>query len=447
MKSLAKPLVAFVLLFLSLSLVSSVLFSASGNGSSGASNALERTGPLSVDLRVAVISSDSGFVEGVRSAFVARDFRVVPVSRAWEAVGKDLVVVGWDALGELSRYPGLVIALVNGSRLLAVAEPGVDALRVLFSGIVKPVRLGEKDEPSDPFAFLPMVEENGYLYPGCGQNMVLVRAVPIGGGKLAVEYSAVPLRTKSELAGTASLLVKESLVEQRSQQTRLESGAGTSGFLFDETPAWLYIGKYTSPVFVFSGVFGDAGATDFEVVAGWGQFLTDTSRGTYTWEIDVHYHGMEGLNGYSLPVKNLLGLWAVEPNSVMMDALTDRYGDQRIKNWEPLESPGNRYVLTIWGYPRVTWDTVTDFCYSALYGENVVKQATWKWGLTGYSSKLHYAMKSQVWMNAVGVLYFKVTNKANAFFYANGLGDVASSGQKAFYFRATTSRLYLLSSS
>jgi hypothetical protein len=94
MKSLAKPLVAFVLLFLSLSLVSSVLFSASGNGSSGASNALERTGSLSVDLRVAVISSDSGFVEGVRSAFVARDFSVVPVSRAWEAVGRDLVIVG-----------------------------------------------------------------------------------------------------------------------------------------------------------------------------------------------------------------------------------------------------------------------------------------------------------------------------------------------------------------
>ncbi|NAZ24233.1 MAG: hypothetical protein GU357_00525 [Thermofilum sp.] len=95
----------------------------------------------------------------------------------------------------------------------------------------------------------------------------------------------------------------------------------------------------------------------------------------------------------------------------------------------------------------MTWDTIADFCYSALYGENVVKRATWKWGLTGYSPKLHYAMKSQVWMNAVGVLYFKVTIKANTFFYANGLRDVASSGQKAFYFRATTSRLYLLSSS
>jgi len=318
---------------------------------------------------------------------------------------------------------------------------------VLFSGVVKPVRLGEKDETSDPFAFLPMVEENGYLYPGCGQYMVLVRAVPIGGGKLAVEYSAAPLRTKSEFPRVASLLVKESLVEQWSQQTRLESGAGPYGFLFDKSPAWVYIGKYTSPVFVFSGVFGDAGATGFEVLAGWGQFLTDNSRGTYTWEIDVHYHGMEGLNGYSPSVKNLLGLWAVEPNSVVVDALTDRYGDQRIKDWEPLGSPGNRFVLTIGGYPRVTWDTVADFCYSALYGENVVKRATWKWGLTGYSPKLHYAMKSQVWMNAAGILYFKVTIKANAFFYANGLGDFASSGQKAFYFRATTARLYLLSTS
>ncbi len=131
----------------------------------------------------------------------------------------------------------------------------------------------------------------------------------------------------------------------------------------------------------------------------------------------------------------------------MVDALTDRYGDQRIKDWEPLGSLGNRFVLTIGGYPRVTWDTVADFCYSPFYGENVAVRAMWKWGLTGYSSKLYYAMKSQVWMNAVGVLYFKVTIKANAFFYANGLGDVASSGQKAFYFRATTSRLYLLSSS
>uniref|UniRef100_A0A7C1CD63 Uncharacterized protein n=1 Tax=Thermofilum adornatum TaxID=1365176 RepID=A0A7C1CD63_9CREN len=95
----------------------------------------------------------------------------------------------------------------------------------------------------------------------------------------------------------------------------------------------------------------------------------------------------------------------------------------------------------------MAWDTVADFCYNPFYGENIVKRATWKWGLTGYSSKLYYVMKSQVWMNAVRVLYFKVTIKANTFFYANGFMDVVSTGWHEFYFRATTFRLYLLSTS
>ena len=166
---------------------------------------------MSVNWSVAVVSSDEDFVSGVRSAIAARELRVLPASRAREAVGSDLVVIGWDALEEVSRDPELVLALLNGSRVLAVAEPGKDALRILLSSLVKPVKLGEKAAPSDPFAFLPMVEEGGYLYPGCGQSTVLVRAIPTKGGKLAMEYTVAALKSKNDLPTAISTLIKKAL--------------------------------------------------------------------------------------------------------------------------------------------------------------------------------------------------------------------------------------------
>jgi hypothetical protein len=78
----------------------------------GASGGAESSGlaevtPLSVNWSVAVVSSDEDFVSGVRSAITARELRVLPASRAREAVGSDLVVIGWDALEEVSRDPEL----------------------------------------------------------------------------------------------------------------------------------------------------------------------------------------------------------------------------------------------------------------------------------------------------------------------------------------------------
>jgi hypothetical protein len=463
MRKWKKVIIASAVLLLFLSLIPSVLLTEnSAAGSDRETAILGQAAPLSVDWSIAVISSDAGFIQGVRSAFVAKDFRAVPVSRAWEAVGKDLVAVGWDALGELSKDSRLVVALVNRSRVLAVAEPGVDALRVLFSGIVKPVKLGEKDEPSDPFAFLPMVEENGYLYPGCGQNMVLVRAIPTKGGKLAMEYTVTTLKAKSDLPKIAPLLVKKSLEElqQQKPQTRLESRAGTWRLTFEGSPTWVYIGKYTSGEFTFTDKYGvTAGITDFEVVASWGQNSYDPTYGTYTWEIAIHYHGEEGLNEYSPPVKNVLGQWVTEPNSMILDARTDTYSDQRIGYIEPA-SPGNGPLqISVTLYPpnasftinidqEVTWEAWLDNYYSNVYGGYVRKQATWKWGLTGYSSNQYYQMGGLAWMDAVSYLDFAVIIKANAYCpYENGYIETATSGQHVFYFRATTSNLYLQSSS
>ncbi|AJB41321.1 hypothetical protein TCARB_0245 [Thermofilum adornatum 1505] len=452
MQKWKKVIIASIVLLLFLSLVPSFLLSKNSAGSGGETGVLGQTAPLIVDLRVAVISSDSGFVEGVRSAFVARDFRVVPVSRAWEAVGKDLVVVGWDALGELSRDPGLVVALVNGSRLLAVAEPGMDALRVLFSGIVKPVRLGEKDEPSDPFAFLPMVEENGYLYPGCGHNMVLVRGISTKGGKLAMEYTVTTLKAKSDLPKIAPLLVKKSLEKQQQQQTRLENRAGTWRPMLYVSPTWVYIGSYFSDVITFSGKNGvTAGETDFGVVAGWGQDTYDPSYGTYLWEIMLYYHGERGLNGYSPPVK-IAGLWNIEPNAAILDARTDTYSDQRVTYISPTGQGNDGQVTITFSYPpglsftqdinpQVTWETNYNSYYSAKYGGYVKWQAIWKWGLTSYSSNQYYAMAGLVWMESVNPLFFKVIIKANAYLATRGIADIASSGEQVFYFRADTSIL------
>ncbi|MCC5998375.1 MAG: hypothetical protein LM573_04790, partial [Thermofilum sp.] len=402
MQKWKKVIIASIVLLLFLSLVPSFLLSKNSAGSGGETGVLGQTAPLSVDWSIAVISSDSGFVEGVRSAFVARDFSVVPVSRAWEAVGRDLVVVGWDALGELSRDPGLVIALVNGSRLLAVSEPGIDALRVLFSGIVKPVRLGEKEAVSRiPFAFLPMVEENGYLYPGCGHNMVLVRAIPTKGGKLAMEYTVTTLKAKSDLPKIAPLLVKKSLEKQQQQpQTRLESRAGTWRPTFQLSPTWVYIGEYTSPWITFTnpalGV--TAGDTAIRVVAGWGQNSYDRTYGTYKWLVAAEYHREQTYNGFSPPVKGLLGWLPIEPNRVVLDARTDVFPDQRITEYiEPGSQGTGPLQISVTLYPpsasvtinidqQVTWEGWLDGYYSDVYGGKVTKQATWKWGLTGYDT-------------------------------------------------------------
>ena len=86
-------------------------------------------------------SSDTGFIEDVRSALSAGEFKILPMARVQEAVGYDLVVIGWDTLKEFSRDSKLVLRLLNSSRVLVVAEPGEGALRILFSSVVEPVML------------------------------------------------------------------------------------------------------------------------------------------------------------------------------------------------------------------------------------------------------------------------------------------------------------------
>jgi hypothetical protein len=415
------------------------------------SSGLSEVTPLSVNWSVAVVSSDEDFASGVRSAIAARELRVLPASRAREAVGSDLVVIGWDALEEVSRDPELVLALLNGSRVLAVAEPGKDALRILLSSLVKPVKLGEKAAPSDPFAFLPMVEEGGYLYPGCGQSTVLVRAIPTKGGKLAMEYTVAALKSKNDLPIVISTLIKKALKKWQPEQARLESKAGIWRPMLYVSPTWVYIGSYYSELITFSGSSGvTAGETNFGVVAGWGQDTYDPSYGTYLWEIMLYYHGERGLNGYSPPVK--IGAWVIEPNAAILDAQTYIYSDQRVTYISPTGQGNDGQVTITFSYPpglsftqninpQVTWETYINSYYSAKYGGYVIWQAIWKWGLTSYSSNQYYAMSGLVWMEAINTLYFKVIIKANAYLVTRGIADIASSGEREFYFRADTSTL------
>jgi len=109
--------------------------------------------PLKLEWSVAIVSEDETFIETIKQMVSPRELKVLPPSRAEEAPGFDLVIVGWDALPTLSRNAELVPSLVSSSRVLAAAEPGEDALTILLSGVVEPVKLGEKGTPKHPFAF------------------------------------------------------------------------------------------------------------------------------------------------------------------------------------------------------------------------------------------------------------------------------------------------------
>jgi hypothetical protein len=289
--------------------------------------------------------------------------------------------------------------------------------------------------------------------------MVLVRAVPIGGGKLAMEYTVITLKAKSDLPKIAPLLVKKSLEEQQQQQpqTRLESRAGTWRPLFDEgSPTWVYIGKYTSTVISFTSpdLRVTAGDTAIRVRAAWGQNTYDPTYGTYSWLVAAEYHAEQTYNGFSPPVKRLLGWLPIEPNRVVLDARTDVFPDQRITEYiEPGSQGTGPWQISVTFYPpsasftinidqQVTWEAWLDNYYSNVYGGYVRKQATWKWGLTGYDTGKYWRMGSLAEMEAKSYLLFKVEIKANAYLTAGqGPTFTATSGKQVFYFLATDTYL------
>ncbi|MHB9301707.1 hypothetical protein ACS2L4_01595 [Thermofilum pendens] len=419
------------------------------------------TPSLKLDWRVAVVSDDPEFVSAVASSLSPRELSALPADSAGRAVGYDLVVVGWDALPRVSGDPELVLSLLRSGRVLAVSKPGEDALYQLFSRVVKPVKLGEgKTPPEDPFAFLPLIERDGYLYPGCGCEAVLVETQPRG-GKLAAYYTVTRLESKQSLVYALMSVLQRS--RQEATAVRLASYVSTwmrAGIGVE--PAQVlgtYIGHYTSVCYDVVGP-GDSivGCTDFGLDVGLG-IGTRSRSDTYRWVVEVKHHGEKTWSGFSPPVKMLGLLWVVEPSSVVVDSLTGVFPDQRLSGLEPasrsvdgqvsvfLAIPPGIFPAALHGvFQRVTWESDLDYCSSSFYGGAVACKGIWRWGLTGYdgSGSTFYLMASVAEFEALDPLYFDVAIKANGYFYSSGVMVQASSGVKLVHFRASTSTLTAL---
>jgi hypothetical protein len=149
--------------------------------------------------RIAIVTEDPVFAELINSTIKAKELAVIPPARAEESASFDLAIIGWDVLPVISANPELVTKLLNSTRLIAVAEPGQDALTLLFSGLVEPVKIGEKKPTKDPIAFLPLVEKDGYLVPGCECSVILLEARQAPGGKLILGYREATLTRKNRL--------------------------------------------------------------------------------------------------------------------------------------------------------------------------------------------------------------------------------------------------------
>lgn len=136
-----------------------------------------REEPLGLDWRVAVVSGDELFLGEFVRAVQAREVKILPPEKAVEALGCDLVVLGWDALPLVGSNGELVLKLLHSGRILAAARPGGDAIAQLLSSIVEPMKTGEKTVKPPPLAFFPVYEDNGYLKPGApSANLVLLEA-------------------------------------------------------------------------------------------------------------------------------------------------------------------------------------------------------------------------------------------------------------------------------
>jgi len=397
--------------------------------------------PLKLEWRVAVVSEDESFIETVRQAVSPKELKVLPAPRAREAAACDLVIVGWDALPKLSRSAGLVLSLVNSSRVLAVAEPGEDALSILLSGVVEPVKLGERKVPKDPFALLPMVERGGYLVPGCGCSVVLVDAKRAPGGKLIAGYVAASTPPWSGLRGTLLAVLSKALEARPEESARARSSELRKAPLFRSSPAWVYLGYYASAEYSFSGSYGTAGYTGFEIHAGWGSHTYDPSRGTYLWLVTLKYHREETVNGYSPP---WYARWStVQPNAATLDSLTNEWPRQRIGDINPLGWSGDR-KSSLFSQPQIVWASDYSVCYSSFYRDYVRCKATWRWGLSKFdgSGTRAYGVAGTVEVESRDPLIFAVGIRANAYLVTpRGVLDAASSGEITVYFRATTTTL------
>ncbi|MEZ0345616.1 MAG: hypothetical protein ABWK01_03620 [Infirmifilum sp.] len=374
--------------------------------------------PFRAEWRVAVVSSDPLLADQLSSSLDVVEVKVIPPGRALDAIGYDLVVLGWDVLPTLGSNRSLAEALVRSGRLLLVAEPGVNVLEELLSALVKPVRVGEKPSAPPITALVPVYEENGKMKPGVpGSNLVLVETWPLGDGRLGAGYWLSSFSDKQEVGRAVRMLLWERYTEH---DTLI-------------SPQYRHIGNWISALYPITGLAGEVGETHVIIkVAYCTNCLDPRFPHLKKWLIYIESHTAKTWSGYSLPVKALTG-WQVEPCTVTLDVLTQAYPGQRVDSHKVEQ------------FPWVTWlvweEAVTD-TYSPYYGMDVASAVQWRWGLKWYdgSGAVAYSMGGYAEAWAPEPLVFEVRFKANAYLWR----FFATSGEHSFRFAAYTDHLEYL---
>lgn len=415
--------------------------------------------PLRLKLRVAVVSDDSFFIKRFSEAVQAEEVRVTPARRAAEALGYDLVVIGWDALPIVSSDRELVLKLLRSSKVLAAAEPGGDAVGTLLSKLAEPVRIGEKPEkpPQSLVAFHPVYEEDSYLKPGAlGMNLVLVEAWELEGGRLGAGYTASSFKGKDEVGRAAAELLRRRFEKQDQRPESRLSRRQAFPFAL-QIEQWVHIGYWYSSRYPITS----KGDPSKEVGNTWVYlsvaYCANCRRAGYpsnkAWLVFLGNHYARTRGGYSLPVR-AIAVWVTEPSAAVVDARTTTFPDQAVARFEPTGGrvngqisitlsypPGTTYTTSI--LPQVTYDGSSLSAYSSYYGGRVTSAAVWRWGLTSYdgSSSTDYHMGGYAMLDGLEPMYFAVRVRANAYLWVRGIVDTATSGQLNFLFAAYTDRL------
>jgi len=433
--------------------------------------------PIEVNWRIAIISEDRLFISQVKQALRAREFKEFSVRKAGETVGFDLIIIGWDALPVIAYNKSLVELLLTSGKLLATAEPGLDSIQILLSSIQLPIKLGEKPKEDTILAFIPLIERRGYLTPGSpfNENLVLVETWHLKDGKIGISYITTSFKEKNKVKKAIMLVIRRALSKARELQAfprnqfvNDHSGMSIlrseSDILLSNIPpgSWSYIGSWTSIRYpIISNAFKDeVGETYITIRVFYNTVFKDISYPyTKEWLIFVQEHYAKTYSGYSLPTRVSTSLpWSIEPNSLIIDARTDIYSDQRIENFYPTGTGGGGYTISITASmgstsvtfkattkEEITYDADSLSAFSSYYGGRVGKNAIWRWGLTVYddSGTRYYSMASYATIEGENPIYFAIEFKANAFWYEGGgtIVDTASSGLFTIYFKATTNSL------
>lgn len=420
---------------------------------------LEFPEPLRLDLRVAVVSGDRVFVEGLARAMEARELRVLPPEKAEDAVGYDLVVLGWDALARVSSNRELTLKLLRSKMLVAAARPGGDAVGTLLSSIVKPAKLGLKEGVEEPpIAFFPVYEHEGYLHPGApGVNLVLMETWELKDGRLGAGYTALGFSREEEAGRAIAGLLRYKLERSTEQHVLNFQAGGRAKLLFAEYPytQYTHIGGWRSVSYpIVQGSGGQVGETYVDIKVA---YCTNCQNAQYpyikTWLVFLQGHYAKTWSGFSLPVR-ALGNWVIEPSTALVNSLTGVYPDQRIGSFVPAGAgtdgeisvtisypPGITYTSTM--LPEVTWDGDATSTYSIYYGGYVLSDVIWRWGLTSYdgSGTRWYYMSGYAELDSLEPLYFTVRMKANAYMVTRGIAATATSGRFNFDFTAYADHL------